>query len=65
MITEAKLVSLLGADGFTTRKRTAEVLGYKDPHSVDGLLNGLERVCKTKYLSSDVAKRIMATIERT
>lgn len=44
---------------FVTRKKLAEVLHYKDPHSVDKYLNGLERICGSRYLTEDVYDRIV------
>lgn len=57
MFTKQKFINDLGT--FTTRKRVAEYLGYKDPHSVDRFLRGLERVAGTRYMSADVYERIV------
>lgn len=62
MITKQKILTLLGSD-FVSKTQVARMLGYKDVHNIDYLLQGLDRVCKTKYLATDVADRIMSTVE--
>ncbi len=44
---------------FTTRKRVAEALQYKDPHTVDKYLYGLERFNGSRYLTADVYDRLV------
>lgn len=44
---------------FVTRGQLACIMGYRDPHSVEPLLVGLERVTKGKlYYIPDVVERI-------
>lgn len=57
MFTKKKFVEDLGT--FTTRKRLADYLGYKDPHCVDRFLRGLERIAGTRYMSADVYDAIV------
>lgn len=59
MITKQKLITAFGGT-FTTRKKVAEALGYKDPHRVDKYLRGLDRINNSRYLSSDVADAILS-----
>lgn len=42
---------------FITRQKLAAYMGYKDPHCVDELLYGLERV-KQCYFVNDVAESL-------
>ena len=58
VLTKTKLITALGGD-FTTRKKIAEVLHYKNPASVDRYLKGLPRVCGTRYWTEDVVARIL------
>ena len=46
---------------FITRKRLAEALGRKNPHSVDKYLRDLPRVDKELYFIPDVADALIAT----
>lgn len=57
MFTKQKLIYDLGA--ITTRKKLAEYLGYKDPHSVDRFLHGLEKIAGTRYYTADVYERLV------
>lgn len=59
MITKEKLIKAFGGE-FTTRKKVADALQYKNPQSVDKYLKGLERVSKNRYLSEDVANKILS-----
>lgn len=44
---------------FITRSKLAALMDYKDPHSVDWAISGLERVEKGKrYYIPDVVERI-------
>ena len=43
---------------FTTRKRVADALGYKDPHSVDKYLRGLTKY-GGRYFTEEVYDRIV------
>ena len=58
MITRKAFEQACGG-AFTTRKRVADALGYRDPHSVDKWLKGLERIGGTRYLTADVWDRIV------
>ena len=49
---------------FVTRKGVQYALGYKDPHSVDQYLVGLEYLPGKRYSISDVADAIMRKVER-
>lgn len=51
----ADLRRYVGGGGFITRQGLADYLGYSDPHSVDSLLQGLERVKGKLYYLGDVA----------
>ena len=44
---------------FTTRQKVAAALQYKDPHSVDKFLYGLERLNGNRYLTADVYNRLI------
>lgn len=44
---------------FTTRRRLAEVLGYKNAQPVDKYLKGLPRINKTRYYTYDVVDAIL------
>lgn len=46
---------------FITRKKLAEVLGRKNPHSVDKYLRDLPRVDKELYFIPDVADALIAS----
>lgn len=46
-----------GAPQFITRMQLAEYMGYRDPHSVDKFLSGLERIAKL-YFIPDVVEKI-------
>lgn len=47
---------------FITRKQVAQFMGYKDAHSVDPMLVGIDRVGKGLMFIPDVADRIMGGI---
>lgn len=49
--------SVKGAPQFITRMQLAEYMGYRDPHSVDKFLSGLERIAKL-YFIPDVVERL-------
>ena len=49
---------------FVTRKGVQLALGYKDPHSVDPFLAGLEYLPGKRYSIADVADAIMKRVER-
>lgn len=51
----ADLRRFVGGGGFITRQGVANYLGYADPHAVDPLLHGLERVKGRLYFLGDVA----------
>lgn len=51
----ADLRRFVGGGGFITRQGVANYLGYSDPHCVDNLLSGLERVRGKLYFINDVA----------
>ena len=59
MITRKAFETACGG-AFVTRKKLADVLGFKDPHSVDKYLRGLERLCGSRYLTTDVYDRIVS-----
>ena len=59
MITKETLVKAFGGP-FTTRKKIATALNYKDPKSVDKYLKGLEKINGNRYYSADVADRILS-----
>lgn len=40
---------------FITRQELAEIMGYKDPHSVDRYLRGLERIDRRYFIPDVVA----------
>lgn len=46
---------------FITRKKLAEALGRKNPHSVDKYLRDLPRVDKELYFIPDVADALIAS----
>ena len=61
MLNQNELVKRLG-DPFTTRKRVADLMHYKDARYVDKFLRGLPRV-GTRYFSEDVAERILQGVK--
>lgn len=63
MTSKEKIVAKLGS-GFCTKRRIADVLGYKDARSVERFISGLERFAGSRYWSEDVADRIMGELER-
>ena len=48
---------------FISQKELAQVLGFKDPHRIREIVQGVSRVGKRYYLP-EVAGRIMQEIER-
>lgn len=40
---------------FITRQELAEIMGYKNPHSVDRYLRGLERIDRRYFIPDVVA----------
>lgn len=58
MITKQEFIHAVGGV-FTTRSKIAKALQYKDPHSIDKYLRGLERICGSRYLSEDVYEQIV------
>ncbi len=49
---------------FITRKKLAQCMGRKDPHSVDRYLRDLPRVDKDLYFIPDVADALIASAGR-
>lgn len=49
---------------FITRKKLAQCMGRKDPHSVDKYLRDLPRVDKELYFIPDVADALIASAGR-
>ena len=62
MVTREKLIGALGG-AFTTKRKIADALGYKDTKSVERYVDGLDRL-GARYWSEDVADRIMEEVER-
>ena len=58
MIRKDILRAIRAKGEFVRRCDVADILGYKDPHSVDRYLRGLPRY-GTKYLAEDVADAIV------
>lgn len=51
--------SVKGSPGYITRQQLSDYMAYSDPHSVDWVLSGLERVKRGKhYPITDVAEKI-------
>ena len=66
MLKQDLIVALRKASGgaeFISQKELAQVLGFKDPHSIRELVQGVIRVGKRYYLP-EVAGRIMQEVER-
>lgn len=55
------LQSRAGSD-FITRKQISEAIGYRDPASVDPMLNGLDRLNGKYYFIPDVAERMLQRV---
>lgn len=67
MLNRKELVKQLeGYSGglFITRKKLAQCMGRKDPHSVDRYLRDLPRVDKDLYFIPDVADALIASAGR-
>lgn len=58
MLTKQKLITACGGN-FTTRKKVAQALQYKNPASVAKYFTGLPKVNGTRYWTEDVVERIM------
>lgn len=52
-----KAINTTHKEGFITRKELADAMGYKDPHSVDKYLKGLNKIGR-KYFVQEVVERI-------
>lgn len=63
MVTRAKLKAALGGS-FCTKRRIADVLGYKDVKSVSKYIEGVERISGPRYWSEGVIDNIMEELER-
>lgn len=63
MVTRAKLKADLGGS-FVTKRRIADVLGYKDARSVNKYIEGVERISGPRYWSEGVIDNIMEELER-
>lgn len=44
---------------FITRTELAKYMGYASPKRVDRFLEGLERICGTRYFIADVADNML------
>lgn len=53
-----EMKKFVGGSSFITRKKFAEFMGKKDPHSVDKYLYGLEKADGIDYFILDVAKSV-------
>ena len=62
MLSRAKLKAALGAE-FVTKRRIADVLGYKDARSVNKYIEGVERISGPRYWSEGVIDNIMEELE--
>lgn len=63
MLTRAKLKAELGG-AFTTKRKIADALGYKDVKSVSKYIEGVERISGPRYWSEGVIDNIMEELER-